>query len=45
MAYLKWLETEIVSYIGLTQSKSRLLKGVAKKMIQILKVLQNFALG
>lgn len=36
-AYLKWLETEVVAYIGLTQSKSQLIKGVAKRMLQIMK--------
>jgi len=36
-SYLKYLETEIVTYISLTQSKSQLVKGVAKKMLQILK--------
>lgn len=36
-AYLKYLETEIVTYISLTQSKSLLVKGVAKRMLQILK--------
>jgi len=37
MAYLKYLETEIVTYISLTQSKSLLVKGVAKRMLQVLK--------
>ena len=35
MAYLKYLENEIVTYISLTQSKSHLVKGVAKRMIQV----------
>ena len=35
MAYLKYLENEIVTYISLTQSKSHLVKGVAKKMLQV----------
>ena len=34
-AYLKYLETEIVTYISLTQSKSHLVKGVAKRMLQV----------
>jgi len=37
MGYLKYLENEIVTYISLTQSKSHLVKGVAKRMLQILK--------
>jgi len=37
LSYLKQLETEMVSYISLTQSKSVLLKGVARRMLQILK--------
>jgi len=37
MGYLKFLENEIVTYISLTQSKSHLVKGVAKRMLQILK--------
>ena len=37
MAYLKYLENEVVTYISLTQSKSFLVKGVAKRMLQILK--------
>ena len=35
MAYLKHLENEIVTYISLTQSKSQLVKGVAKRMLQV----------
>ena len=35
MAYLKYLENEIVTYISLTQSKSHLVKGVAKRMLQV----------
>ena len=35
MAYLKYLENEMVTYISLTQSKSHLVKGVAKRMIQV----------
>jgi len=37
MTYLKYLESEVVTYISLTQSKSRILKGVAKRMLKILK--------
>jgi len=37
LAYLKYLENEIVTYISLTQSRSTLIKGVAKRMLQILK--------
>ena len=37
MAYLKYLENELVTYISLTQSKSHLVKGVARRMLQILK--------
>ena len=35
MAYLRYLENEIVTYVSLTQSKSHLVKGVAKRMIQV----------
>ena len=35
LAYLKYLENEIVTYISLTQSKSHLVKGVAKRMVQV----------
>ena len=35
LSYLKQLETEMVSYISLTQSKSVLLKGVARRMLQV----------
>ena len=38
MAYLKYLENEIVTYISLTQSKSHLVKGVAKRMLQVWKL-------
>ena len=34
-AYLKYLENEIVTYVSLTQSKSHLVKGVAKRMLQV----------
>jgi len=37
LCYLKYLETEIVTYISLTQTKSQLVKGVARRMKQILK--------
>jgi len=37
LAYLKYLETEVVTYISLTQSKSKLVKNVGKKMLQLLK--------
>ena len=37
MAYLKYLENEVVTYISLTQSKSRLVKGVSKRMLELLK--------
>ena len=37
MAYLKYLENEMVTYISLTQSKSRLVKGVARRMLELLK--------
>ena len=33
--YLKYLENEIVTYVSLTQSKSHLVKGVAKRMLQV----------
>ena len=36
MSYLKYLENEIVTYISLTQSKSHLVKGVAKRMLQVI---------
>jgi len=36
-AYLKYLENEMVTYVSLTQSKSTLVKGVAKRMLQIVK--------
>ena len=35
MSYLKYLESEVVTYIALTQSKSRILKGVAKRMLKV----------
>ena len=35
LAYLKYLENEIVTYISLTQSRSTLIKGVAKRMLQV----------
>ena len=34
-AYLKYLENEVVTYVSLTQSKSHLVKGVAKRMLQV----------
>ena len=34
--YLKYLENEIVTYVSLTQSKSHLVKGVAKRMLQVI---------
>ena len=37
MAYLKYLENEMSTYISLTQSKSRLVKGVARRMLELLK--------
>lgn len=40
MAYLKYLETEIVTYISLTQSKSLLVKGVAKRMLQVSNIVE-----
>ena len=35
MRYLKYLEQEVVTYIALTQSKSRILKGVSKRMLKV----------
>ena len=35
--YLKFLEEEVVAYVGLTQSESRVLRGVASKMVKSLK--------
>ena len=40
-AYLKYLENEVVTYVSLTQSKSHLVKGVAKRMLQVSSV-SNF---
>ena len=37
MAYLKYLENEMATFISLTQSKSRLVKGVARRMLELLK--------
>ena len=37
MAYLKYLENEMATYISLTQSKSRLVKGVARRILELLK--------
>ena len=37
-AYLKYLENEMVTYVSLTQSKSTLVKGVAKRMLQVRKL-------
>jgi len=37
LSYLKYLETEVVAYISLTQTKSQLVKGVAKRMLHLLK--------
>ena len=37
MAYLKFLENEMATYISLTQTKSRLVKGVARRMLEMLK--------
>jgi hypothetical protein len=43
-AYLKYLETEIVTYVSLTQSKSVLVKGVAKRMLQVMSAASCFLL-
>ena len=37
LAYHKYLETEIVTYITLTQSRSQLCRGVTRRMLAILK--------
>lgn len=44
MSYLKYLESEVVTYIALTQSKSRILKGVAKRMLKVI-LMQPFICG
>ena len=37
LSYLKYLEAEVVGYIGITQSDSQLLKGIGYRMIATLK--------
>ena len=35
---VRYLENEMVTYVSLTQSKSTLVKGVAKRMLQVVRL-------
>ena len=44
-AYLKFLEAEVVAYIGLTQTESKVLRGIASRMVAALKTNLNSSMS